>query len=77
MLDTYKFSILCLAETFLNQNGSTNTYKMARDQLSDSGGGLVSYIHKSLQIEHLKELDDDIPESINIRIIPSVMESYT
>ena len=80
ILNQQNFSMLCLAETFLNKHDSDSVYAepgyqmIRRDCGYGCGGGLAVYIHNSLQFECLGQLDSSMPESINIKVKPKSTE---
>ena len=82
ILSDHKFSILCLAETFLNENDDSCLYEVPgytmirRDRLCNNGGGLLCYVHDSLVIEHLENLDLYMDESITVKVRPRSQKSF-
>ena len=82
MLDQQRVSILFLAETFLNKHDGDSIHDMPnyqlvrRDRGYGYGGGLLAYVHSSVQFEHLTELDNIMPESLNIKVKPRAQKSF-
>ena len=85
ILDQQRFSILFLAETFLNKHDGNSIYDMPnyqvvrRDSGYGYGGGLLVYVHticNSVHFEHLTELDNIMPESLNIKVKPRAQNSF-
>ena len=81
ILHQRKFAILGLAETFLNEHDGVGIFAVPGYQLIRKdrgygyGGGLVVYIHESVQFEHLADFDNSMPESITIKVKPSTNKS--
>ena len=82
ILNDRKFNILCLAETFLDENDDSCLYEMPgyvmirRDRLCNNGGGLLCYVQDSLVFEHMQNLDLAMEESVTIMIKPRHQKSF-
>ena len=76
LLAKHKFKILHISETFLTSNVDTNLvnipgyYTIRRDRVGKIGGGLVTFIESSLSYVLLSDLNDILPETLNIKISP-------
>ena len=74
IIETHNLKILHVCETFLTPSISSHVLNIPnfsiirRDRIGRHGGGILTYIHNSLQFTAQSHLDNILPEALTIKI---------
>lgn len=82
LINKYNIKIFHISETFLNSSVDNkllciNNFNILRkDRIDRHGGGVLTYIHKSINFTSLIDLDSTLSESITIKISQSCSKPF-
>ena len=82
LLYKHKFKIFCLSETFLNDRYSDSFYEIPdynivrSDRIHKGGGGLLCYIHASINFKLINPTYHFNEDHLLIKVIPQVSRPF-